>query len=73
MIYYDTLQCAECFYCGYLLPDYNDNNVSSIDGDIVLNNFKKKIALATKYNNITGSIYHPITGEYIEDFKSWVG
>lgn len=69
-IYYDTLQCPDCFYVHNVPQDCCSDTIIPLNKDIVLVNFNRRVVMSTKYY-INGSIYHPITGEYIKDFKQW--
>lgn len=66
-IYYDILSCPNG--CN---TNVDIANVIKIKDDIVYSRWLKKLAILSHKENISGGIYHPLSGEYIEDIDKYL-
>lgn len=67
-MYYDSLSCLECLR----IPVEDTDREVTIDEGIVNSNWLKKLSLLSHRDNISGDLYHPLTGEHILDIEDYL-
>ncbi len=68
--YYSTLSCLKC--CG---EDDNmpvEGKIIKMNTSTVYSRWIARLSLLAKKNSLSGDFYHPITGELIEDIKTYL-
>ncbi|MEO0271557.1 MAG: hypothetical protein ABIM30_00485 [candidate division WOR-3 bacterium] len=66
--YYQNLHCPECQ--GLALDSTNKN--VKIDPGIVYKRWLQRLSILSHFDNLSGGLYHPLTGEFIENINEYL-